>query len=250
MKISKQLICNGFDSSVAYPRAKCQRAFLYQPEQEWTYSHHQSLTYFKGRYHAIWSNGLADEDAPKQRVLWSHSGDFANWSKPLPLIDSQPGRETPLVITAAGFHVHQGTLVAYFGHYEYSPEHMEGSNRKMGDKGHRHTGLKAISSTDGLNWSEPVDMNLPLVPNHPPEATASGRLMFSGNISFPISDDPFGLSGWKMRGIYPGESAAGVVDDSESFWHIRQRAGWPVPLCEGSFYQTDDGIIHMLLRSN
>ena len=34
-----------------------ERAFLYRPESEWTYSHHPHLTAFRGRYVAMWSNG-------------------------------------------------------------------------------------------------------------------------------------------------------------------------------------------------
>ena len=42
--------------------------------------------------------------------------------------------------------------------------------------------------------------------------------------------------------------AATVFDDPEGFWHVRKAMNWPYGLCEGSFYQTDDGILHMLLR--
>ena len=30
---------------------------------------------------------------------------------------------------------------------------------------------------------------------------------------------------------------------------MAQTQGWPAALCEGSFYQTDDGVLHMLLRN-
>jgi outer membrane protein assembly factor BamB len=53
-----------------------------------------------------------------------------------------------------------------------------------------------------------------------------------------------------MTGIYPSDMADGIVDDSESFWKVRDKMKWPVGLCEGSFYQTNDNIIHLLLRSN
>ena len=66
---------------------------------------------------------------------------------------------------------------------------------------------------------------------------------------FPYSDDPSGLTGWRMAGIYPREMEATIFDDSEGFWKVRQRTGWEPGLCEGSFYQTDDSVLHMLLRS-
>ena len=52
-----------------------------------------------------------------------------------------------------------------------------------------------------------------------------------------------------MTGIYPADMAASIFDDSEAFWHVQARMGWPAGLCEGSFYQTDDDVLHMLLRT-
>lgn len=232
-------------------RLPVERAWLYRPETEWLYSHHPHLTFFRGRYVAIWSNGRQDEDAPGQRVLISSSADFLRWTEPVPLIDVLPGQHSERVLTAAGFHQHDGQLVAYAGSYEYRPECLdEQGRRRPGDKGHMNTTLLAVTSRDGASWSRPRDLKLPIVPNHGPQRIASGRLIISGNISFPYSDDPSGLAGWHMAGIYPASMAEGVVDDSESFWKVQAAAGWPNGLCEGSFYQTDDGILHMLLRTN
>ncbi len=71
----------------------------------------------------------------------------------------------------------------------------------------RTTSLWAMTTTDGQHWSQPIDMHAPIVPNHGPQPTRSGRLVISGNISFPYSDDPSGLSGWTMTGIYPADMA-------------------------------------------
>jgi hypothetical protein len=43
--------------------------------------------------------------------------------------------------------------------------------------------------------------------------------------------------------------AGAIKDDPSSFWKVASRQGWPAALCEGSFYQTDDGVLHMLLRN-
>jgi hypothetical protein len=53
-----------------------------------------------------------------------------------------------------------------------------------------------------------------------------------------------------MTGVYPDSMADTIVDDSESFWQVQAVAGWPNGLCEGAFYQTDDRVLHMLLRTN
>ncbi|MFO7898746.1 MAG: hypothetical protein R6V58_06760, partial [Planctomycetota bacterium] len=107
------------------PRVAAERAWLYRPDRAWTYSHHPFLARFRGRYVAMWSNGRADEDAPGQRVLTATSPDFRTWSAPTPLVGSMMGEETELVLTAAGFHEHDGTLAAYVGQYEYAPEVLD-----------------------------------------------------------------------------------------------------------------------------
>ncbi|MEW6753798.1 MAG: exo-alpha-sialidase [Candidatus Latescibacterota bacterium] len=245
-------ITNSWEGPQGLPRLPVERVFLYRPEQEWTYSHHPSLTWFGGRFLAIWSNGREHEDDVGQRVLLSASADFGTWTEPEPLVDSQPGQDAEAVLTAAGFHQHAGLLVAYFGRYEYGPECLEDgrrATRQPFDRGHRCTRLFALTSTDGQHWSGIGDLRLPLVPNHPPQATRSGRLILSGNVVFPYTDAPDGLSGWRLAGIYPPEMAGEVFDDSEGFWRVRECAGWEPGLCEGSFYQTDDGVLHMLLRS-
>ena len=61
-------------------RPKVESVFLYRPETNWTYSHHPSITFFKDRFFAIWSNGRKDEDAPGQRVLMATSKDFIHWT--------------------------------------------------------------------------------------------------------------------------------------------------------------------------
>jgi hypothetical protein len=217
-------------------RPRVESAWLYRPEREWTYSHHASLTWFRGRFLAIWSNGREHEDDAGQRVLLSSSADGRAWTAPRPLVDSvkdAAGQER--VLTAAGFHQHGGTLVAYFGNYGVKKE---------------STHLQAVVTSDGETWSAPRDVGPPVNPNHGPQRLASGRLVISGNIAFPWTDDPSGLSGWRMAGIYHPATAATIKDDPASFWEVANHQGWwPAALCEGSFYQTDDGVLHMLLRN-
>ncbi|MHB8897993.1 MAG: exo-alpha-sialidase [Thermoguttaceae bacterium] len=225
------------DRPVSLPgivRPKVESVLIYQPATEWTYSHHQSLVFFGGRFYAIWSNGRQDEDAPGQRVLMASSPDFHTWTAPRPLVDSVTENGVERVLTAAGFHQHAGTLVAYFGNY--------GPNKET-------TRLQAVTTTDGQHWSDARDVGLPVNPNHGPEPTRSGRLIIAGNISFPYSDDPSGLAGWHLTGIYPQSMSKTIKDDPASFWEVAKAQGWDAGLCEGSFYQTDDGVLHMLLRN-
>lgn len=227
-----------------------ERSYIHLPEQQWMYSHHPSITVFKGRYFAIWSNGRLNEDDVGQRVMISSSSDGLEWTIPVPLVDSVQGQHSELVLTAAGFHQYKGTLVAYAGSYEYNKEHLSNGQRKAEDLWHERTDLLALSTEDGKVWSSPESLHLPIVPNHGPETIFSGRLIMSGNISFPYTDDPSGLSGWTMSGIYPPTMQDRICDDASTFQAVQKKQGWPVALCEGSFFQTNDGVLHMLLRSS
>jgi hypothetical protein len=224
-------IRNSYVDEHGVPRLKIERSMIYAPDKDWLYNHHASIIEFKGKLVAIWSNGLVNEDSPGQRIAFSVSDDFVHWS-PLRVLASpdKAANDTLKVLTAAGLYKYRNVLVAYYGEYE---------------KNRTHTDLYAKTSTDGIHWGKAIDMHLPLIPNHGPEMIKSGRLIISGNFSFPYTDDPTGLSGWKMSSFYP--DSLYTQDNSATFYKPAEESGLP-PLCEGSFFQTDNGVIHMLLR--
>ncbi|MEO7120956.1 MAG: exo-alpha-sialidase [Ginsengibacter sp.] len=228
---SQSHIKNTYTTATGIPHLHIERKIVYRPHTAWFYSHHASIAHFKNKFIAIWSNGMKDEDQPGQRVVFATSKDFFHWSKPKPLaIPSVFNNDTLNILTAAGFHRFNDTLVAYYG--EYSPHKT-------------NTHLWAKISIDGEYWSDPIDMHVPVNPNHGPEKIASGRLIISGNFTFPYTDDYRGLSGWKMASFYA--DSLYKEDNPATFYSPAKKNNLP-PLCEGSFFQTDDGIIHMLLR--
>jgi hypothetical protein len=239
-------ITNCYDPKAVCPRLPVERVFLYRPEREWTYSHHPSITFYKGRYYAIWSNGRVDEDTPGQRVLIASSADWSHWTEPAALVGPIQGDHSELVLTAAGFRQYAGTLAAYCAGYEYAAEAIRKGIQN--GVGHEGIALWAMTTSDGSNWSGLRDMCMPIVPNHGPQRIASGTLIISGHTFFPYSNDPSGLSGWTMAGLYPPDLPLAVYAQSDRLRDTRARMSWPAGLCEGSFYQTDDGTIHMLLR--
>ena len=206
---------------------------LFAPgERDWKYAHHQSLAAFNQCLYAIWSSSERDEDSPGQRVMYSYR-DESGWVRPRILFQPDIDPDGRLrVLTAAGFHSHDGTLVAYAGDYAI--------DRKS-------TRLLARTTRDGKSWSPVQDLHVPVCPNHGPQRTASGRLIIAGNTAFPYTDDPAGLTGWKMSGIYPAAMEP-FQDNPATFWEVAKRSRL-ANLCEGAFYQTDDGVLHMLLRS-
>jgi|SRR5579871_2172231 len=225
------VIHNNYTEEKNIPHLRVQRQMIYAPEKEWLYSHHASIVHFKNKFVAIWSNGMIDEDAPGQRVLFATSADFFHWSVPQVLATpSFYTKDTLNVLTAAGFHQYGDSLVAYYG--EYSPHRT-------------NTNLWAKVSTDGEHWSDPMNMHVPVNPNHGPQKINNGRLIISGNFSFPYTDDPRGLSGWKMNSFY--NDSLYIEDNPATFYSPAEKMNLP-PLCEGSFFQTQDNMLHMLLR--
>jgi hypothetical protein len=222
---------NNYVSEVGLPRLKIERSMIFQPDGSWMYSHHPSITHFKNKFIAIWSNGMTDEDASGQRVVFATSSDFIKWSAPKELADpSVFNNDTLNVLTAAGFHQYKDTLGAYFG--EYSPHRT-------------NTHLWAKVSTDGENWSNRIDMKVPVNSNHGPQVIAGGRLIISGNFTFPYTDDPAGLRGWTMSSFYA--DSIYKEDNPATFYSPAAKNNLP-PLCEGFFFQTDDGVLHSMLR--
>src|SRR3569833_2154079 len=221
-------ITNTYQTVAGVRHLKIERAMIYTPGKSWLYNHHPSIIHFRDKFIAIWSDGLKDEDSPGQRVVYSSSKDFFHWSEAKPLAAPGKVNDTLTVLTAAGLYQYKGTLVAYYGEYTH--------NRQ-------HTHLWAKTSTDGEHWSEPIDMHVPLIPNHGPEAIKNGRLIISGNFLFPYTDDPRGISQWKPSSPYP--DSLYKQDNSAAFYAPAAKLGLP-PFCEGSFFHTDDNVLHML----
>lgn len=229
------------------------RGAVYNPIEGWSYSHHAHITFYKGKFRAIWSNGRVNEDDLGQRVMLAESFDGETWENIRPILTPEMLGDAKKVVTAAGFHIYNDTLYAYYGAYNYACKSLQNENtRPAADGYHENTDLGYISTEDCLAWSKPKSLGISIIPNHGPQKTKSGRLIISGNIMFPYTDNPNGIEDYKVTGIY--KDAFGKekpVDDSESIHHVTEFNGWQARLiCEGAFYQTDDETLHMMLRSN
>src|SRR4051794_4082659 len=98
-----QGIRNNYSTEKGLPRLAIERTMIYVPDTNWLYCHHPSITFFKNKFIAIWSNGYKDEDSPGQRVAFSISTDFFHWSPIKPLAVPSVTKDTQNVLTAAGF---------------------------------------------------------------------------------------------------------------------------------------------------
>ena len=224
---------------------------VFSPSEGQAYAHHPSICDFDGKLYAIWSVGIKNEDDCGQKVMISSSADGENWSEPKNLITPAEIGTSKTVLTACGLYSDGKTLHVYFGKYDYSVVGEDGF-RLPGDCNHVGAELYCISSSDGVNWDAPKSMKMPIISNHPPVKTASGKLILPASVTFPYTNDLSGQDGWVVTGIY-GDAFKDrpVVDDSESIHYVTKFNGWNCNLiCEGSLLQADDGTLRMLLRSN
>ncbi len=172
-------------------------------ESGFRFAHHPGLIVFKGRLYCSWSNGRAHEDRPDQRVLYSSSADGKTWSSPEIL--AKPPEDVYGSCVAAGFHVHDDTLVAYYTLTHEYPTHNLHNEKNA---------LWAITSRDGANWSQPTKVAVGFY-IEAPRLLSNGRLFLGGEHTGEIwkshqarmrlmySDSANGIDGWKQAAIDP-----------------------------------------------
>jgi hypothetical protein len=237
--------------SVEPVRLDAEHVTVYRGRKAHAYSHQAQLTSLNGSLYLSWSLGVQEEEEPSQIVVLATSEDRgATWSEPTPIMDVQPGRYAPWVAGSTGIRMHDGVLTAYIAEWEYDSPALD-ENKRLQVSNHDHhlgTRTRARTSSDGgATWSEPVDIMPRLATYLPPAPTASGRLILAGHVTYPYTDDPVGLTGWTYTGLsgLPDD----FVDDTMGWDYGREARNDPRVFNEGSFFQTDDGVIHMMLRT-
>lgn len=95
------------------PLAKGETSVVYRAEEGgWQFNLHSFLTHHEGRFWAIWSTGLVDEDSSSQLVRYATSSDGHHWSEAQTLVDDLDGPDGPLRWMASGVYVEDGRLYA------------------------------------------------------------------------------------------------------------------------------------------
>lgn len=223
------------------------------PRDGMAYAHHPSIIWYRGKFWAVWSSGMSNEDDFGQNVCIAESVDGKQWENVRHLITPEMLGDEEYILTAAGFLSHGDMLNVYYGYYKYTrPPMVDNYKELCSEATHVITGLGVICTTDGEKWSGPEDLGVPIVPNHGPQATSTGRLIISGNMMFPYTDDEKGLEKYQLSGIYGDTFGDGLPYDDE-FGHkfvssLRGRKASD-SICEGSFFETPDRVLHMMLRA-
>ncbi len=243
-------------------RPPAEHFLIYRGREGAAYNHHPQITSMGGRLYASWSNGLAHEDAPSQHMLMSVSEDGGeSWSGASVVFGRRAGKLADAVVTAAGLRPCGAKLVAYCGVYEYTrfaltayaaaaPDRPPPKGHgPPGQRWHRDTRTEVCVSEDaGKSWAAPRRIIERFVPNLSPAPTATGRLILPGNLWYPHTDDPAGAAGWEAAGL--ARLPEDYVDDPAGFHQGCRHRRDERDYCEGSFFQTDDGVLHMMLRTS
>ncbi len=219
---------------------------VYRAGEGGSYSHHAQITSQGERLYATWSLGDLNEDDVGQRMVMAISDDLGRtWSPPQ--VVAPPGT-TAAVVTNGGIVPMGQRLMACFGQYEYDSWHLKDGHRLPADMAHKNVFTAArVSDDGGATWSAPKTILRNIIPNLGPLPIGGGRRILPGCMAYGYSDDPAGLGHWEISRLPRLDDSH--VDDSEG-WQKGQRArGDERGFCEGSFFQTDDGIIHMMLRT-
>lgn len=224
------LFSNTYSSDTVLPELETEHSVVYMPDGSWSYSHHPSVTCFRGKFYAVFSNGIKGEDEPGQRVVMSTSEDFINWSAPEVLVEPEMGDYGNFkILTPGGIMVCQDLLTVYY---------TENDNNGVSDA-RLSPRLYAIVSPDGERWSSPIDIGLAIFPCHRPLKVDDGRLVMSCNRSTYYTDDPTGLSGWLKSGTAPQNQAGYITFEDKR-----------PSLCEGEIVKHPDGTLYNLFRNS
>ena len=178
------------DDNFGLKKAPGQHVILYRAtDDSYKFCHHPNLVVFRDKLHCMWSNGIVGEDLSGQRILFSKSSDGLTWTEPIVLTDHQQGKG---ICVAAGFHVFEDTLVAYY-------------TVSGGTNFHPDTALLARTSRDGQSWNEPLEVTGGFFIAGP-RRLPSGRLLLAGDhvgsrrkterMRLLYTDQPNGLGGW------------------------------------------------------
>ena len=162
---------------------------------------------FKDSIYCQWQSSATDEDAADTWVAYSASKDGKTWTAPRMLAASLVDG----YCSSGGWWVNGDTLVAYINTWPTSVSPRGGYTRY-------------VTSTDGVNWTEPQNVkmengdSLSGIFEQDPRALPGGRIINAahfqtGLIANPIyTDDSSGIRGW-VKASYTNVGVSGNISD-------------------------------------
>lgn len=215
-------------------------------EANFGYKHHPGLAVFKGRLYASFSRGYKYEDAPGQDgvVTSAPLNNLNNWSTPVVAAPARTMPDGSKSFVIPGFlYVAGDKLLLFYMDKSYGSQHFDSDGNFLTDKAlyqnakYLDSYNRVVYTTDGVHWSEPA--NIGVAANESPRQTLTGQWLAGAGSQLIYSGDakPNGFY-WEMIGMTAAQYRASLARGNLSL------------LTEASWYQTDDYIIHQMLRSH
>jgi hypothetical protein len=211
IKIAPRLFNHKDEAKLGLRTVKGEHQVLYRAtEDSYKFCHEQNIAVYNDKLYVMWSNGITHESHNGQRILYSHSKDGVQWSKPAVLAEDHDG-PGPLACISAGFHAHGDTLVAY---YTAIVENRPGIDDK--------NALFYLTSKDGRTWSRPQKLAQSSFLEGP-RRLPNGRLLMNGQWAsqqprLRYTDSADGIAGWKDGKI---AEVKDIFSFPEPSWFIR-----------------------------
>ncbi|MFA6286211.1 MAG: exo-alpha-sialidase [Opitutaceae bacterium] len=220
------------------------------------YSHHAHLTSLGDRLFATWSIGCMHEDGPGQRMVMATSDDLGEtWAAPSTVVPAVRGSCADTCVTNGGLLINGSAIAAFYSSYDHTMEALlkfahagVNENWRISTETVRDVYAGVVTSADGgSTWSATAPHIPGLIINLAPTRLDSGRLFTTGHRLNAYTDDPSGLSGWKISPL-PGlpegyyERAGG---------HRPVLAEWRhLGICEGAIQEVPGQPLRLILRTN
>ncbi len=225
------------DNSIAIAtqtKIKSDVALVSDYEPEYGYKHHGGLAWFKGKFYASYSRGLVGEDAPGQCMMVKSSEDGLTWSEPTvigPSIDTGYGWSANI----SGFLYSTGErLYAYYMEHHFTPENYTPEGKWIVQLVRYLKTIRRVCYTeDGIHWSRPEIIDI--AANEAPRKSLTGRWFGGAGGRLITADTPSGVN-WHSIGMSDAQR-----DTSRDRGAI---------LTECSWFQTDDYVLHQMIRSD
>ncbi len=237
---------------VPVKRIAVEEGLVYEGRPGTGYNHQAQLTTHQGALVATWTLGIRDEEGPAEDMVFAVSEDQGKtWSPPKVIACAQPGRTAKTVEVSSGLLSIGDAMVAFNGHWDRAEGGVEPDGfRTRSNDPDNFLDVRTearVSRDGGTTWSAPVVVAPNLSNYMTPFRTASGRLILPGNLTFPWTDDPMGLTGWHWAGV-PGLTDE-VKDNYFNMGALNAQAETGYLYNEACCYQLADGMLRMLFRN-
>lgn len=204
------------------------------------YAHHPHLIRGPAGFLAMWSSGIAREDRPGQRILWSRSPDGQSWSTPEVLLECP---EPPWRLTAGGWAVNAGRVYAFINRNRRA----ESDSLRAGVVWYPPLYLDVMEAGPDLRWSPPRTLDSDFLANESPRLTSAGTWLLAGYSARMEAAVLRSCAGPAEEYVF--HPAPRIIIPKEELRRAR-RTPPARPLGEPSWYQRRDGTLVCFYRDD